>query len=123
MGKFYVPLAMTVIAAVLTGFQMAFVTDQTIDSQEWVQVVILAVMSFNVWATANLPGYERMKTYVAAALLVLQSLYTFVIGGVSTAELINLALTFFGALGVAVTTQQITRATVINDKAVLITPN
>lgn len=105
------PVLGTIIMAVLTVFQEAS-QDNHITAQEWVQVALGALMAFNVWATANLPGYERMKTYVSAAIVVVGALYTYIVGGVSTGEIINMAVLLLAALGVAVTRQPVT--TVIN---------
>lgn len=102
--------------AVLTVFQEA-TQDNHITAQEWVQVMLGALMAFNVWATANLPGYEKMKTYVSAAIVVFGALYTYIVGGVSTGELINMAVLLIAALGVAVTKQPVT--TVISGKTVV----
>lgn len=105
------PVLGTIIMAVLTVFQEAS-QDNHITAQEWVQVALGALMAFNVWATANLPGYEKMKTYVSAAIVVVGALYTYIVGGVSTGEIINMAVLLLAALGVAVTRQPVT--TVIN---------
>lgn len=107
-AKFLWPLVGLIVMALLTTFQDAL-TDQNISAQEWVQVTIQAVMAVNVWATANLPQFEKMKTLVAAVLVTLQALYTFVIGGVDTPELINLVITFLSALGVAFARQPLTK--------------
>lgn len=97
--------------AVLTVIQEA-TADNRITAQEWVQVILGALMAFNVWATANLPQYDKMKTYVAAAIVFVTGLYTYIVGGVSTAEMINLGVMVLAALGVALTKQPVT--TVIN---------
>lgn len=97
--------------AILTVFQEAS-QDNHITAQEWVQVILGALMAFNVWATANLPGYDKMKTYVSAAIVVVGALYTYIVGGVSTGEIINMGVLLLAALGVAVTRQPVT--TVIN---------
>lgn len=102
------PLLALVAMAILTTVQAAIVDGSHIDSQEWVQVGIQGVMAFNVWATANLPQYEKMKTWVAVVLAVLQALYTFVIGGVDSPEIINLVITALAAAGVAFTRQPVT---------------
>jgi hypothetical protein len=109
-AKFWWPMVAVIVMAVLTGFQDAF-TDQQVTAQEWVQVGIGLVMAINVWATANLPGYETMKTLVAAVILTLQALHTFIVGGVDAPELINLAITFLAAIGVAVAKQPVTTTT------------
>src|SRR6185295_15283192 len=97
------PVLGLIVMAILTTVQQAVSNDSRIDAQEWVQVVLQALMAFNVWATANLPQYTRMKTYVAAVIAVVSLLYTVIIGGVSTQEIINLVITFVAALGVTFT--------------------
>jgi hypothetical protein len=101
--------------AILTVFQEAS-ADNVITSQEWVQVILGALMAFNVWATANLPGYEKMKTYVSAAIVVFGALYTYIVGGVSTGELINMGVLLLSALGVAAMRQPLT--TVVSGRTV-----
>ena len=116
MKKLIWPILGTVVMAVLTVFQEA-TQDNHVTSQEWVQVILGALMAFNVYATANLPGYSRMKTYVSAAIVVVGALYTYIVGGVSTGELVNMAVLLLAALGVALTPQPTT--TVINGSVVL----
>jgi hypothetical protein len=118
MKKVLWPILGVVVMAILTGVQSAM-ADSHIDSQEWVLVVLGVLMAFNVWATANLPQYKNMKTYVAAAITVGGALYTFIIGGLSTAEVINLIILALSAIGVAFTPQPVT--TVIN--GVTVPPN
>lgn len=115
MKKVIWPILATVIMAVFTTVQDAL-TDNHIDSQEWVLVGLGALMAFNVWATANLPQYTKMKTYVSAVIVVAGALHTFIVGGVSTQEAINMVVLFLAAVGVAVTPQPIT--TVINGTTV-----
>jgi phosphatidylserine synthase len=107
MKKLIWPIVATVIMAVFTTIQDAL-TDDRIDNQEWVLVGLGALMAFNVWATANLPQYEKMKTYVAAAIVVAGALHTFIVGGVSMQEWINMLLLALGALGVTVARQPVT---------------
>ena len=115
MKKLIWPVLGLIVMAVLTTVQEAS-SDSHIDAQEWVQVVLQAIMAFNVWATANLPQYTKMKTYVAAVIAVVSLLYTVIIGGVSTQEIINLIITGLAALGVAATPQPVT--TVSNGRTI-----
>lgn len=101
------PLIGVIVMAVFTTVQDAL-TDARIDSQEWVLVGLGALMAFNVWATANLPQYTKMKTYVAAAIVVAGALHTAIVGGVSIQEIINMAILAMAALGVTFTRQPIT---------------
>jgi len=79
-------------------------------------VGLQALMAFNVWATANLPQYEKMKTYVAAAIVVVQLLVGFITDGLTTNEIVNLIIAALAALGVAITPQPVT--TVVNGTTV-----
>lgn len=101
--------------AVLTTIQQVNADDH-ITASEWVMVGLQALMAFNVWATANLPQYEKMKTYVAAAVVALQLLVGFITDGLSTNEIINLVIAVLAALGVAITPQPVT--TVVNGTTV-----
>lgn len=115
MKKLAVPIIGTILMAVLTTIQEAM-NDRVITGQEWVLVILGALMAFNVWATANLPGYERMKTYVAAAIAVVGALHTFIVGGVDMPEIVNMIILALSALGVAAVNQPTTK--VINGHVV-----
>lgn len=107
-APFIVALLGVAAMAVLTTIVNALGNDKIIDSQEMVQIAIQGVAAINIYLTANLPGYESAKKYVMAVILVLQALYTFVIGGVDTTEWINLAITALTALGVVLVPQPLT---------------
>lgn len=115
MKKLIWPIVATLVMAGFTTIQEAL-SDSRIDSQEWVLVALGALMAFNVWATANLPQYGKMKTYVAAAIVVAGALHTFIVGGVSMQEWVNLIVLALGGLGVAATPQPVT--TVINGRTI-----
>jgi hypothetical protein len=115
MKKLLWPILGTIAMAIFTTVQEAM-TDSHIDSQEWVLVGLGVLMAFNVWATANLPQYTKMKTYVAAAIVVAGALHTFIVGGVSMQEWVNMIVLALSALGVAFTPQPVT--TVINGTTV-----
>jgi uncharacterized membrane protein len=114
-NKLILPLLGLLIMAVLTTIQQVNADDH-ITASEWVMVGVQAVMALNVYLTANLPQYEKMKTYVAAIITGLQLLVTLIDGGLTTNEIINLVITVIAALGVAFTPQPIT--TVINGTTV-----
>lgn len=109
------PILGLVVMAVLTTIQQVN-ADDVITASEWVMVGLQALMVFNVWATANLPQYAHMKTWVAAAIVVLQLLVGFITDGLTTNEIVNLVIAGLAALGVALTPQPIT--TVINGTTV-----
>lgn len=115
MKKLMWPIAGLVVMTILTGIQEA-TRDKTIGPEEWVQVILQVVMVINVWATANLPGYTKMKTLVSAVIAVLSLLVSAIIGGIDSQEWINLAITFVAALGVAFTPQPTTK--VVNGRVV-----
>ena len=105
--KAIVPIIGVIMMSVLTTLQDAF-SDQHISSPEWVLVGLGVLMSFNVWATANLPQYTKMKTYVAAAIAVAGALHGFIVGGVDMPEVINMAILGLSALGVSLVRQPVT---------------
>lgn len=115
MKKLLWPILGLVVMAVLTTIQQVN-ADNEITASEWVMVALQALMAFNVWATANLPQYEKMKTYVAAAIVVVQLLVGFITDGLTTNEIVNLIIAALAALGVAFTPQPVT--TVINGTTV-----
>lgn len=104
----WVTIGGLVLMSLLTGFQDVM-TDQVISAQEYVQIGLQLVMVLNVYLTANLPGYERAKFYVAAVIAGLQAAYTLIPGGFDTAEIINMAITILAALGVAAVPKPMTR--------------
>jgi len=115
MKKLIWPIVGLIVMAVLTTIQQAN-ADNHITASEWVQVILQALMAFNVWATANLPQYTKMKTYVAAAIAMVSLLVALITDGLTTNEIINLVITGLATLGVAFTPQPVT--TVINGTTV-----
>ena len=108
MKKVIWPVLGLIAMTILTTVQQA-TGDRYITVQEWVQVGLQALMAFNVWATANLPGWSWLKTSVAAAIAVLSLLYTTLASGtVDMTAIVNLLITGLAALGVAVTKQPMT---------------
>lgn len=93
-------LLATIVMAVLASYR-EFVADGSMTPSEWVLVVVAVFTTFTVWATANITGFEKAKTLVAAAGLVLNLLVAFIVAGITTDEWMLLALQFLGALGVA----------------------
>ena len=115
MRKLMWPVIGLVLMTVLMTVQEAL-GDQKISGQEWVMVVIQASMVAHVWLTANLPQYEKMKTYAAGAIATLQTLYVVMVAGLDTTEIIGLGITFLAAVGVSVVRQPVT--TVIEGRTV-----
>jgi predicted xylose isomerase-like sugar epimerase len=115
MKKLIWPILGLIVMAVLTTIQQVN-ADNVITASEWVMVALQALMAFNVWATANLPQYASMKSYVAAAIAMVSLLVSLITGGLTTNEIVNLIITGLAALGVIFTPQPIT--TVINGTTV-----
>lgn len=115
MKKIIWPVLGLFLMAILTTIQQVN-TDNHISASEWVMVGVQAVMALNVFLTANLPQYDKMKTYVSASIVALQLLVTLIDGGLTTNEIVNLIITFVAALGVHFTPQALT--TVINGTTV-----
>lgn len=120
MRKLLWPVVGLVAMAVLMTIQEAL-GDQRITGQEWVMVLIQGSMVAHVWLTANLPQYEKMKTYAAGVIAVFQSLYVVIVAGLDTTEVLGLGITFLAALGVTFTKQPVT--TVIEGRTVTPTEN
>jgi len=115
MKKLIWPILGLIVMAVLTTIQQVN-ADNVITASEWVMVALQGLMAFNVWATANLPQYAAMKSYVAAAIAMVSLLVSLITGGLTTNEIVNLIITGLAALGVIFTPQPIT--TVINGTTV-----
>lgn len=108
MNKVLWPVLGLITMTILTTVQEAM-GDQHITAQEWVQVGLQALMAFNVWATANLPGWSWLKTSVAFGIAVLSLLYTTLASGTVDGEaIVNLLITALAAVGVAITRQPMT---------------
>lgn len=82
---------LTAVAAVLSG---------GITSTEWVTVAIAVVGALSVFAAPNVPGAAYTKSILAVFTAVLAFLVTAILGGISSAELIQVAILAAGALGV-----------------------
>jgi hypothetical protein len=98
-GKSLAMLLAALVMAVLATYRE--VSGDGTTGSEWVQVIIGGFTVIVVWAAANVPGFEKAKTLVAAIGLVLNLLVTAVNGGISGDEWIYLAIQFLGALGVS----------------------
>ena len=99
MGK-YAKFALIVVATVLSAISAALVGDSIISPAEWVNVAILGVGAAGVFAAPNVPGAAYTKSVLAVLAAVLTVLATVIVGGVGTAEIIQMAIAGLGALGV-----------------------
>lgn len=98
-AKLWAPIIGGILMAILSAYAN-FDDDEGITSSEWIQIAIQGLSVFIVWATSNLPEWPKMKVLVMAIMAVLNLLVTTVIGGLSTSEILNLAIAFLSALGV-----------------------
>ena len=85
----------------LTGVASAL-TDNAFTAPEGVQVAIAVTTAAGVWLVPTLPQHPGIKTALAALLAVLNLAVTFIDGGITGAEGVNLGLAALGVLGVGV---------------------
>ena len=96
----YAKFVAIVVATILSAVSAALLGDNIISPQEWVNVAILGVGAAGVFAAPNVPGAAYTKSVLAVLAAVLTVLASVIIGGVGTAEIIQMALAGLGALGV-----------------------
>jgi hypothetical protein len=100
-SKYGKAIAAVITAAVVVAYQ-ALSGDQHIDATEWVSIAVAAVTAVGVWLVPLAPAAKWSKTAVAAVLAVLQVLTTAILGGIGADELLLMAITAAGALGIYV---------------------
>lgn len=96
----YSKFVAAVVATVLAACTAALVGDNVISPQEWVNVAILGVGACAVFAAPNVPGAAYTKSVIAVLSAVLTVLASVIVGGVGTAEVIQMILAGLGAVGV-----------------------
>lgn len=89
----------TLAMAVLMGIREVM-SDNVITGSEVVVVVIAGFNVLTVWGAANIPGFQRAKTLMAAIGVTLNVLVALIVGGLTTDEIMLLIIHFLGALGV-----------------------
>lgn len=100
----YAKFAAQVVATVLAGLVAVWTNGVT--SQEWVNVAIAGVTAAAVFTAPNVPGAKYTKLILAGLGAVLAYLVTAILGGVDTAELLQIGVIVLGALGVGAVTNQ-----------------
>lgn len=99
-GKSLAELAGAVVMAGVVTYQQ--VASDGVSVGEWVMLVIAIFGVVNVWAVANITGFEKAKTLVSAVFVVLNLVVGFLTDGVlSGAEITMLVVQFLSTLGVA----------------------
>lgn len=98
--KFFAQLAVTAIVALI-----AALTDDKIDTVEWINVALAVLGAVAVLGAGNFPDgiWRYMKLYASAATAGLMAITSFLAdGGLSTSELLQVAVAVLGSLGVGV---------------------
>jgi hypothetical protein len=99
----YAKAIVQAIAAILAAALPALLVDGPLGWSEWINFGILLAGSIQVWNAANLPGYEYAKTIAAGLSACLVLLASFLTDGLSTQEIVQIAIAFVvGAGGTAV---------------------
>lgn len=96
----YAKFIAIVVATVLSAVSAALFGDSVISPQEWVNVAILGVGAAAVFAGPNVPGARYTKSILAVLAAVLTVLASVIVGGVGTAEIIQMLLAGLAAVGV-----------------------
>lgn len=91
---------MAVLATLISGVIAALVGDQVVDTQEWVNVALLAAGAAGVFAAPNVPGARYTKSILAVVTAVLTLAVNLIAGGLDLVEWLQLAMAALGALGV-----------------------
>lgn len=94
----YAKLLASVVATVLAALVASWTDGVT--AVEWVNVAIAGVTAAGVFAAANVPGAKYTKSILAVLGAVLAYLVTAILGGVDSAELLQIGVIVLGALGV-----------------------
>lgn len=88
------------LAAALVAVGAALTGNNHIDATEWVNVAIATVGAFQVWWAANVNGAPYVKTGIAAATAGLIALQSYIVGGVTVSDWVQIGIAVLGALGV-----------------------
>lgn len=98
--KSYWKSIVEVLTAVVAAFVAAQTGDGVVSAQEWVNVAILGVGAAAVFAAPNVPGARYTKAVLAFLTAALTALASYLIGGVSPTEILQIVVAGLGALGV-----------------------
>lgn len=94
----YAKMLLAVVATVLTAL-VGYWTDG-VTPTEWVNVAISGTTALAVFAAPNVPGSRYTKSILAVLMAVLSFLVSAIVGGITTEELMQIAILALGALGV-----------------------
>ena len=99
MQKFGKAIVAVLVAGIVVAYQ-ALSGDGRIEAPEWVSITIAAATAVGVYVIPLAPGARWTKSALAAVLAVLQILTTAILGGIGADELLLMAITAAGALGI-----------------------
>lgn len=86
---------MTVVTAIV-----AAMTDDVVTTAEWINVAILGFGAASVFAAPNVPGAAYTKTVLAVLTAALTAVASFLTGGITTAEWLQVLVASAAAVGV-----------------------
>lgn len=95
----YAKLAAQVVTTILVAL-VPYLAVGGLDASAWVNVAIVGVGAAAVFAGPNVPGAPVTKLILSALAAVLVLLSSFITGGITLDEWLQLALAALGALGV-----------------------
>lgn len=99
-GKTWAELLGALVMAGVVAYQ--HVSGDGVTLSEWVMVVIAVAGVVNVWAAANISGFEKAKLLVSGLFVVLNLLVGMLTdGALSGDEIMLLVIQFLSTLGVA----------------------
>lgn len=98
-GKFIIAAGTAVLMAAYATYRDAVEGGMT--PSEWVTVVIAGFTALQVWWAANITGSQHAKTVFMAIGVALNLLVSYIVGGLSSDEIVLLVVNLVGALGVS----------------------
>jgi hypothetical protein len=98
--KKYTKGIIAALTAALVALGAAYTGNDHIDATEWVNVAIAAIGAFQVWWAANVAGAPYVKAGIAAASAGLIALQSYIVGGVTISDWVQIGIAVVGALGV-----------------------
>lgn len=96
----YLKMAGAVLATVLAALVPILGAGNGITADQWINVAIIGVGACAVFAAPNVPGAAYTKTILAVLTAALTVLVSVISDGLTSAEIIQVALAVLGALGV-----------------------
>lgn len=97
--KIYSKSIAMVLFTILSAI-VAALTDDKVTTVEWINVALIGFAAAQVFTAANVPGAKYTKLVLAALTAALTALVSYVTGGVSTAEWLQVLVAVGAAVGV-----------------------